>query len=320
MALKIGSTTVVDNSNNGTFNEANLAPGYAEGSQPSSTSSGEIIYNKTYGRLQFRSYDSLSWIPDLSPSTRNGVSAATAGTSAYQIMTEYSDTTDGWKYIKVNDFGDAKLVYCIMDSSKYGGGYMLLHRAETGEAGARNSITRDAVNEVTDTSDSIPSNEYKLADHEINYIMKNTRAGVDRPDGHYLPIFVTGVSSSTITTVDDGENDFFTIKPRLLSRFRLFRGRFNALGSGNGLGTVSDRGWDDYSTYNTNPNMPSRSFLVSSDTFASIDDGETTQYGSIWFISYNVWGNQTVYNATNTGGGYHTNTTGWVNHGALWMR
>ena len=169
MALKIGSNTVVDNSNNGTFNGANLAPGYEDASKPSSTTSGELIYNKTYGRLQFFKFDTLSWVPSLTPSTysgfnvRNGLTAETAGSSAYQIMTDFGDTTNGWKYIRTSDEGTAKLVYCIMDSSKYGGGYMLLHRVETGEAGANNTLTRDAVNEVTDTTSDIPPNEYKLS-------------------------------------------------------------------------------------------------------------------------------------------------------------
>ena len=321
MALKIGSTIVVDNSNNGTFNGTNIAPGYTDDAKPQAPNTGEIIYNTTYGKLQF--WNGSSWIPTLGIAAfgvRNGATPETAGSSAYQIMTEFSDTTDGWKYIRVNNSGDAKLVYCIMDSSKYGGGYMLLHRVETGESGANNTLTRGAVNEVTNTSSNIPSNEYKLSDEEINYIMKNTKSGVDRPSGHFLPIFVTGVSSSTITTVDDGTNDFFTVKPRLFSTFRLFRGGFNALGSGNGLGTVSDRGWDNYATFTANPNLPSRSYLVSSDTFASVDDGETTQFGSIWFISYDVWGNQTIYNSPLTGKGFYTSTTNWVDHGALWMR
>lgn len=63
--------------------------------------------------------------------TMDGLSSETAGTSALQLKNDYGYNTDGVYWINLPTVGPTQ-IYCIMDSSYNGGGWMMAMKATTG--------------------------------------------------------------------------------------------------------------------------------------------------------------------------------------------
>src|SRR6056300_119082 len=89
---------------------------------------------------------------------RDGSTAAKAGDSAEQILTDYPSSQDGVYFINLPTVG-ATPVYCIMDSNHQGGGWMMALKGTRGTTFGYNSsywTNTSTLNETTelDRSDS----------------------------------------------------------------------------------------------------------------------------------------------------------------------
>lgn len=81
---------------------------------------------------------------------KDGLTAANASTSAYQIKQDFPSSPDGVYWIDVPTVG-VKQVYCIMNSAYNGGGWMLAMKATTGITFSYSSTYWTAVNTLNPT-------------------------------------------------------------------------------------------------------------------------------------------------------------------------
>jgi len=235
----------------------------------------------------------------------NGLTAATAGTSAYQIKTEYPSSVDGFYYIK-GDGGAAVLVYC--DMTQDGGGWMLIHRCNgTGTTGATATAVVEGVGVISGatpgTATGTIDNTYKLADADTNYFMNNRSIGIDRPTGHTLPVFRAQINS---VTAGGGTIDYFTTNST--GTYTFADGALDFRGIGTPAGSFSDRGWNTYAEVTAAPTTPPND--------SGYDSGAYTGWGRVPFYSYNTWGSGVIYNATS----YGFYDGAWRTTGSLWYR
>lgn len=82
--------------------------------------------------------------------TKDGLSADTAGDSAAQLKTDHGYNTDGVYWINLPTVGP-KQVYCIMDSSYDGGGWMMAMKATRGTTFNYDSAYWTTTNVLNDT-------------------------------------------------------------------------------------------------------------------------------------------------------------------------
>jgi len=246
---------------------------------------------------------------------KDGLTAATAATSAYQIKKDFPNSITGFYYI-VGDGGNPVLVYC--DMTQDDGGWMHIHRCNgTGAGGASATYTTSAVGSITGattgTATGTISNTYKLADADINYWTKNCIIGIDRPAGHTLPCFRAhcgGMGPS------DGYYDYYTVHNKEYGpNYAMAHARidFRGIGATINQGSISTSGWDTYAEFLSSPRNPSYTSAYGSSTY--------TGWGNVLFYSHNIWGSQTIYNSSHAG--FYTGYAGgnqWTSTGGLWYR
>lgn len=288
--------------NNGSPGVANTGSGGGGGNGPSNIGGGGGS-----GIVVIR-YPEVQW-----STPGNGLSISSPGTSAYQIKKDNPSFGDGFYYIQGKT--GVILVYC--DMTQDGGGWMHIHRCNgTGTTGTSATSVRAAVGSITGatpgtTTGSIPST-YKIADDDINYWMQNSIVGTDRPNGHNLPCF--RAHHNDIGPVN-GAVDYFTVTTTRVLGARTafgnasidFRGGPNYTGNGYG-GSMSVAGWDTYASFTSAPNLPPNDSGYSSSVYG---------WGTQLFYNHGAWGNQTIYNSTQSG--FYTGGS-WVSTGGLWYR
>ncbi len=91
------------------------------------------------------SANSASIVTTKAVTAKDGLTAANASTSAYQIKQDFPSSPDGVYWINLPTVG-AKQVYCIMNSAVDGGGWMLAMKSTTGTTFSYSSTYWTAVN------------------------------------------------------------------------------------------------------------------------------------------------------------------------------
>ena len=91
------------------------------------------------------SANSASIVTTKAVTAKDGLTAANASTSAYQIKQDFPSSPDGVYWINLPTVG-AKQVYCIMNSVVDGGGWMLAMKSTTGTTFSYSSTYWTAVN------------------------------------------------------------------------------------------------------------------------------------------------------------------------------
>jgi hypothetical protein len=242
---------------------------------------------------------------------KNGLTTATAATSAYRIKRDFPNSISGFYYIIGNNQNPV-LVYC--DMTQDGGGWMHIHRCNgTGASGATETRTTNAVGSIagailgTETG-TIP-NTYKVADADINYWIKNCKVGLDRPLGHTLPCFRAHCGAFGPS---NGNYDYFTVHNKEYgANYAMAHARIDFRGIGNDInvGSLSTSGWNDYAEFLSSPRNPLYTTGHQNSTY--------TGWGNVIFYNHNNWGNHVIYNST--GHGFYTGSY-WDSTGGLWYR
>jgi len=102
---------------------------------------------------------------------RNGLSSDTAGVSAAQILANFPSSTDGVYWIDLPTVGPTQ-IYCIMNTSYDGGGWMLTMKATRG-------TTFDYTASYWESNNTLNPTETNLNDGDAKYNSYNYFAGTD---------------------------------------------------------------------------------------------------------------------------------------------
>ncbi len=137
---------------------------------------------------------------------RNGLSSGTAGESAAQILADFPSSTDGVYWIDLPTVGPTQ-IYCIMNSSYDGGGWMLTMKATRG-------TTFDYTASYWETNNTLNPTENNLNDGDAKYNSYNYFAGTDimaRFPDVSAPLVVAfgGTLGSGLSAWTWHENDYY---------------------------------------------------------------------------------------------------------------
>jgi len=151
----------------GTPGSAGTASAAAGGGSPGGSDSAQGGFD---GYFDSNGAQPVYVIPS-SPAPPTGLSSSQAATSALQILSNYPSSTDGVYWIDLPTVGPTQ-IYCIMNSSYYGGGWMLAMKATRG-------TTFNFTSSYWETNNTLNPTAINLNDGDAKYNSYNYFQGTD---------------------------------------------------------------------------------------------------------------------------------------------